>query len=168
MSYILADWPQLTVAYPERIQVKANKQCIQIYGEYNELKAGFGIWDGVTLHRLENRMEYPKIPGLLHAIILFFNKPKNATWKKWIHFCWLELKEEAMLKKGIWHGIETSSLWVMRTFDDKFMLWTNQEDIDDNVDKASLKEYRWSKEENAFIPYTKKPINIMELLLGSI
>lgn len=164
-NYILAEWTHLTTAYPERIMAHSNKPCVQLYDERNELKAGFGLWCGVTLHRLKERLQFPWVPGLLHALILFFDKPKNVKcWKKWWKYCWLELKEEAMLEKGLWLGIDAFNLWVLRTFDGKFMVWTDENDIGKEVVKESLKQYRWDSDENCFLPYEPKPMSYVDMM----
>jgi len=164
-NYIVAEWPHLTTAYPERIMAHSNKQCVQLYGEHNELKVGFGIFCGVAIHRLRERMEFPWVPGLLHALILFFHKPENVTcWKKWIKYCWLELKEETMLEKGLWQAVDANHLWVMRTFDGKFMIWTDKNDLGEEVVKESLKQYLWDSKENCFLPYEPKPMSYIDIL----
>lgn len=157
-NYILAEWTHLTTAYPERIMAHSNKPCIQLYGERNELKAGFGLWCGVTLHRLKERMEFPWVPGLLHALILFFDKPKNVKcWKKWWKYCWLELKELAMIHTGRWFYVYDDWLWVLRTFDGKLMVFRDEDDIPKEINKESMTRYQWDEDENAYVKYVPPP-----------
>lgn len=164
-DYILVEWECEDSSYPERIMAHRNKKCVQLYNEHNELKAGFGVFCGVTLHRLKSRMEFPWVPGLVHAFTLFFDKPERVKcWKKWIKYCWLELKEEAMLTSRLWLGTDVTDLWVLRSFDGKFLVWTDKDDIGEDVDVESLRRYRWSSEDNSFMPYVHKEMSFMDML----
>lgn len=179
-NYFVCKWTDLETEYPERITHTANKRGVALGGERNTTKVGLGIFCGATMHHLGFRMENPWIPQLLADMLLFFMKPEHVKcWKKWLHYCWLELKEDTMLRTRQWIYVEWTHLWVIKDPEGNFLVWAEKDDFKDDIELIStaedpattviggvpfnekdVKQYSWSDQENAYLPYT--PIDMSD------
>lgn len=164
---IIIDWDDVDHPYPLRMIVRRNRQGIYAYGHRNQAKAGIGIWCGVELQYWHEKAIFPWMPKWLYLIAAFTSKPKRMKcWLKWWKFCYLELKEWAMVRSGQWVYITDNWLWVLRTLDGKLMIFRDEDEIPEEVDKASMTRYHWDDDENAFTKYVPPPPRSMAEELG--
>jgi len=171
--FMVCRWTELKTRYPERITYANNKVGMAIGSEIRLIRAKLGVFCGASLRHLKFRMENPWIPAILAHLMLFFMKPETVKcWKKWIHFCWLELKEAVMTHTGQWVYVRWTHLWVLRAQNGEFLIWTEEEDFKRDIylisnddgsvtevirgepfSRDDVKQYRWDDDENAYLPY---------------
>ena len=164
---ILMDWDDSESPYPLRIQYVANRQGIDIGDRHNENQVGFGVFCGaeINLGWWRVKAAIPWLPKILYLCAAFFRKPARVKCRlKWIRYCWLELKEWAMFRKGYWVWVQNPHLWTLRTFDGKLMVFLDKDDIPEEVDKDSMTQYVWRRELNAYEIYKPEPMDLLAML----
>jgi len=155
---IIFDWDDSEHPYPLSIIVHRNKLGIRASSHRNQAKAGLGIWCGAEIAYWEEKNIFPWLPKWLYLLAAIFSKPDRVKcWKKWWKYCYLELKELAMIHTGRWFYVYDDWLWVLRTFDGKLMVFRDEDDIPKEINKESMTRYQWDEDENAYVKYVPPP-----------
>jgi len=169
---LVIEWDDSEHPYPLGMYFHRNKEGVELYGRDNEHRAGFGLMCAPSIHLLSERMQYPRVPRMIHLIAAFVAKPKHIKcWFKWWYYCFLEMKEWALVLKGYWTYVPSAWLWVLRTFDGKLMIFSNEDDIPEEINKDQMKRYHWSREENQFLPWEpepRDPIDTLKFLMEAV
>jgi hypothetical protein len=129
--------------YPKHIKWCANRSTVAPGSARNMGIAGISPWDIATLMQFETNTS--NLHWLVRHVRMFFVKPARTKWRKWIHFCWLELRQRVLIKARLMDIIPWVEIYVKKESSGVFIIHTEKQT------GTEFQRYVWCDDSNAYV-----------------